>query len=152
MITTSKVIFKQNMTFDVLFDVVIFVVVINSFWRCDYWLFNVLIFFFFNVLITLMKIFDVVMVSKFFNVLFGFRRCEIRSSDLLPRKHILYKLFCPINRRKKWKKWPQNWFDFCRRKNEWRAATGRSPTRVRPTTTTRLITGTWRRRSSSKIR
>jgi hypothetical protein len=27
---------------------------------------------------------DVVMVSKFFDVLFGLRRCEIRSCDLLP--------------------------------------------------------------------
>jgi hypothetical protein len=72
MITTSKVVFKPIMTFDVLFNIVIFVVVINSFRRCDYWLFDVLIFFFFDVLITLMKLFDVVMVSKFFDVLFGF--------------------------------------------------------------------------------
>jgi hypothetical protein len=80
----SKVVFRQIMTFDVLFDVVIFVVVINSFRRCDYLLFDVLIFSFFDVLIALIKLFDVVIVSNFFNVLFGFRRCEIRSSDLFP--------------------------------------------------------------------
>jgi hypothetical protein len=79
-----KVVFWLIMTFDVLFDVVIFVIVINSFGRCDYWLFNVLIFSFFDVLIPLIKLFDVVIVSKFFDVLFGFRRCEIRSSDLFP--------------------------------------------------------------------
>ena len=84
MITTSKVVFRQIMAFNVLFDVVIFVVVINSFQRCDYLLFDVLIFSFFNVLITLINLFDVVIVSKFFDVLFGFRRCEIRSSDLFP--------------------------------------------------------------------
>ena len=84
MITTSKVVFRQIMSFDVLFDVVIFVVVINSFRRCDYWLFDVLIFSFFDILITLINLFDVVIVSKFFDVLFGFRRCEIRSSDLFP--------------------------------------------------------------------
>ncbi len=84
MITTSKVVFRQILTFDVLFDVVIFVVVINSFRRCDYLRFDVLIFSFFDVLITLIKLFDVVIVSNFFDVLFGFQRCEIRSSDLFP--------------------------------------------------------------------
>jgi hypothetical protein len=73
------------MTFDVPFDDVIVVVVINSFRRCDYWLFNVLIFSLFDVLITLINLFDVVIVSKFFDVIFGFRRCEIRSSDLFPK-------------------------------------------------------------------
>jgi hypothetical protein len=34
--------------------------------------------------INLKGTFDVVMVSKFFDVLFGFRRCEICSCDLLP--------------------------------------------------------------------
>jgi hypothetical protein len=76
--------FQQIMTFDVLFDVVIFVVVINSFWRCDYSLFDALIFSFFDVLITLINLFDVVIVSNFFDVLFGFWHCEIRSSDLFP--------------------------------------------------------------------
>jgi hypothetical protein len=72
MITTSKVVFKPIMTFDVVFDVVIFVVVINYFQCCDICIFDVLIFVFFDVLITLMKTFDVVMVCKFFDVLFGF--------------------------------------------------------------------------------
>ncbi len=84
MITTSKVVFRQIMTFEVLFDIVIFVVVINSFRRCDNLLFDVLIFSFFDVLIALINLFDVVIVSNFFDVLFGFRRCEIRSSDLFP--------------------------------------------------------------------
>ena len=74
MITTWKVVF---MTFDVLFDVVIFVVVINSFRCCD----NLL----FNVLIALINLFDVVMVSMVFGVLFGFRRSDFRSSDYLPK-------------------------------------------------------------------
>ena len=73
MITTSKVVF---MTFDVLFDVVIFVVVINSFRRCDNSLFDVLI--------ALINLFDVVMVCMVFGVLFGFRRSDFRSSDLFP--------------------------------------------------------------------
>ena len=77
-ITTSKVVFKPIMTFDVLFDVVIFVVVINSFWRSE----NLL----FNVLIALIILFDVVMVCMVFGVLFGFRRSDFRSSDLLPFK------------------------------------------------------------------
>ena len=84
MITMSKVVFRQIMTFDVLFDVVIFVVVINSFRRCDYLIFDVLIFSFFDVLITLINLFDVVIVSKIFDVLFGFRRCDFCSSDLFP--------------------------------------------------------------------
>jgi hypothetical protein len=58
MITTSKVVL---MTFDVLFDVVIFVVVINSFRRCDNSLFDVLI--------ALIILFDVVMVCMVFDVL-----------------------------------------------------------------------------------
>ena len=73
MITTLKVVF---MTFDVLFDVVIFVVVINSFRRCDNSLFDVLI--------ALINLFDVVMVCMVFGVLFGFRRSDFRSSDLFP--------------------------------------------------------------------
>ena len=73
MITTSKVVF---MTFDVLFDVVIFVVVINSFRRSENSLFDVLI--------ALIILFDVVMVCMVFGVLFGFRRSDFRSSDLLP--------------------------------------------------------------------
>ncbi len=76
--------FRQILTFDVLFDIVILVVVINSVRRCDFLLFDVLIFSFFNVLIALINLFDVVIVCKFFDVLFGFRRCEIRSSDLFP--------------------------------------------------------------------
>ncbi len=36
------------------------------------------------VVINLKQHFDVVMVSKFFDVLFGFRRCDFRSSDLFP--------------------------------------------------------------------
>ena len=63
-------------TFDVLFDVVIFVVVINSFRRSE----NLL----FDVLIALIILFDVVMVCMVFGVLFGFRRSDFRSSDLLP--------------------------------------------------------------------
>jgi hypothetical protein len=73
MITTSKVVL---MTFDVLFDIVILVVVINSFQRCDNSLFDVLI--------ALIILFDVVMVCMVFGVLFGFRRSDFRSSDLLP--------------------------------------------------------------------
>ena len=73
MITTSKVVF---MTFDVLFDVVIFVVVINSFRRSENSLFDVLI--------ALIILFDVVMVSMVFGVLFGFRRSDFCSSDLFP--------------------------------------------------------------------
>ena len=95
MITTSKVVFRQIrqiMTFDVLFDVVIFVVVINSFRRCD---FNVLIFSFFDVLIPFINLFDVVIISNFFDVLFGFRRCEIRSSDLFPVGQGLGSFFWP---------------------------------------------------------
>ncbi len=84
LITMLKVVFKPIVTFGVVFDIVIFLVVINYFQRCDICLFDVLIFVFFNVLITLMKTFDVVMVCKFFNVLFGFLRCEICSSDLFP--------------------------------------------------------------------
>ena len=38
----------------------------------------------FNEVITLMETFDVVMVCKFFDVLFGFQCCEIHSSDLFP--------------------------------------------------------------------
>ena len=76
MITMSKVVF---MTFDVLFDVVIFVVVINSFRRCDNSLFDVLI--------ALIILFNVVMVCMVFGVLFGFRRSDFCSSDLLPIKH-----------------------------------------------------------------
>ena len=64
------------MTFDVLFDVVIFVVVINSFRHCD----NLL----FDVLIALINLFDVLIVYGVFGVLFGFRRCDFRSSDLFP--------------------------------------------------------------------
>ena len=77
MITTSKVVF---MTFNVLFDVVIFVVVINSFRRSENSLFDVLI--------ALIILFDVVMVCMVFGVLFGFRRSDFRSSDLLPNRHI----------------------------------------------------------------
>jgi hypothetical protein len=73
MITTLKVVF---MTFDVLFDVVIFVVVINSFRRCDNSLFDVLI--------ALINLFDVLIVYRVFGVLFGFRRCDFGSSDLFP--------------------------------------------------------------------
>jgi hypothetical protein len=58
--------------------------VINYFRRCDFCIFDVLIFVTFDVLITLINLFDVVIISNFFNVLFGFRRCEIRSSDLFP--------------------------------------------------------------------
>ncbi len=76
--------FWQIMTFDVLFEVVIFVVVINSFRRCDNLLFDVLVFYLFDVLIALINLFDVVIVYNFFGVLFGFRRCEICSSDLFP--------------------------------------------------------------------
>jgi hypothetical protein len=82
MITTSKVVL---MTFDVLFDVVIFVVVINSFRRCD----NLL----FDVLIALIILFDVVMVCMVFGVLFGFRRSDFRSSDLLPFIHWIQSTF-----------------------------------------------------------
>jgi hypothetical protein len=64
-------------TFDILFDVVIVVVVINSFRRCD----NLL----FDVLIALINLFDVVMVSMVFGVLFGFRRSDFCSSDLFPK-------------------------------------------------------------------
>ena len=46
--------------------------------------FDVLIFSFVDVLITFINLFDVVIVVRFFDVLFGFRRCEIRSSDLFP--------------------------------------------------------------------
>ncbi len=38
----------------------------------------------FDVVINLKAIFDVVIVSKFFDVLFGFQRCDFRSSDLFP--------------------------------------------------------------------
>ncbi len=38
----------------------------------------------FHVVINLKAIFDVVIVSKFFDVLFGFRRCDFRSSELFP--------------------------------------------------------------------
>jgi hypothetical protein len=48
--------------------------------------FDVLIFSFFDILIPLIKLFDVAIVSKFFDVLFGFPRCEICSSDLFPTK------------------------------------------------------------------
>jgi hypothetical protein len=85
MITTSKVVFRQIMTFDVLFNVVIFVVVINSFQRCDNSLFDVLIFYLFDVLIALMNLFNVVIVYWVFGVLFDFWRCEICSSDLFPK-------------------------------------------------------------------
>jgi hypothetical protein len=37
-----------------------------------------------------METFDVVMVCKFFDVLFGLRRCEIRSSDLFPVKQLFF--------------------------------------------------------------
>ena len=40
----------------------------------------------FDVLISFLTIFDVVMVYKFFDVLFGFPRCDFRSSDLFPFK------------------------------------------------------------------
>ena len=73
MITTLKVVL---MTFNVLFDVVIFIVVINSFRRCENSLFDVLI--------ALIILFDVVMVCMVFGVLFGFRRSDFCSSDLLP--------------------------------------------------------------------
>ena len=74
MIITSKVVFRQIMTFDVLFDVVIFVVVINyAFRRSENSLFDVLI--------ALIILFDVVMVSMVFGVLFGFRRSDFCSSD-----------------------------------------------------------------------
>ena len=82
MITTSKVVF---MTFDVLFDIVIFVVVINSFRRCDNSLFDVLI--------ALIILFDVVMACMVFGVLFGFRRSDFRSSDYLPFKLYLKHYF-----------------------------------------------------------
>jgi hypothetical protein len=72
----SKVVFRQIMTFDVLFNVVIFVVVINSFRRCDNSLFDVLI--------ALINLFDVLIVYGVFGVLFGFRRCDFRSADLFP--------------------------------------------------------------------
>jgi hypothetical protein len=38
----------------------------------------------FDEVITLMDAFDVVMVHKFFDVLFGFRRSDFCSSDLFP--------------------------------------------------------------------
>ncbi len=38
----------------------------------------------FDEVITLMETFDVVMVCKFFDVLFAFRCCDFRSSDLFP--------------------------------------------------------------------
>ncbi len=60
----------KNETFDVffiLFDVLIFVVLINYFRRCDIFTFDVLIFLTFDVLL-----------------LFEFPRCEIRSSDPFP--------------------------------------------------------------------
>ena len=67
-----KVVFWQILTFDVLFDVVIFVVVINSFRRCD----NLL----FDVLINSKDIFDVL---KFL----ACRRSDRRRSDPLPIIH-----------------------------------------------------------------
>ena len=81
----SKVVF---MTFDVLFNVVIFVVVINSFRRCD----NLL----FDVLIALINLFDVVMVCMVFGVLFGFRRSDFRSSDHFPIKRAMAAKRCPV--------------------------------------------------------
>jgi hypothetical protein len=51
--------------------------VINSFRRCDYSLFDVLI--------ALINLFDVVMVCMVFGVLFGFRRSDFRSSDHFPQ-------------------------------------------------------------------
>ena len=84
MITTLKVVFKPIMTFDVVFDIVIFVAVINYFRGCDFCIFNVLIFVNFDILIPFINLFDVVIVYNFFDVLFGFRRCDIRSSDLFP--------------------------------------------------------------------
>ncbi len=41
------------------------------------------------VVINLKPHFDVVMVCKFFDVLFGFRRCDFRSSDLYPQIQIV---------------------------------------------------------------
>ena len=61
--------FDKNETFNVLFilfNILIFVVVVNYFRRCDIFTFDVLIFLTFDVL------------------LFEFRRCEIRSSDPFP--------------------------------------------------------------------
>ena len=82
MITTSKVVF---MTFDVLFNVVIFVVVINS---KD--IFDVLIFLTFDVRIALINLFDVLIVYGVFGVLFGFRPCDFRSSDHSPSEHVFF--------------------------------------------------------------
>jgi hypothetical protein len=47
-----------------------------SFRRCDYLLFDVLI--------ALINLFDVLIVYGVFGVLFGFQRCDFRSSDLFP--------------------------------------------------------------------
>jgi hypothetical protein len=51
--------------------------------------FDVLIVSFFDVLITFINLFDVVILVRFFDVLFGFQRCEIRSSDLFPESSII---------------------------------------------------------------
>ncbi len=77
----------KNETFDVLFilfDVLIFVVVINYFRGCDIFNFDVLILLTFDVLIAIINLFDVVIDCNFFDVLFEFRRCEIRSSEPFP--------------------------------------------------------------------
>ena len=53
----------------------------------------------FDEVITLMETFDVVMVYKFFDVLFAFRRCDFCSSDLFPKNvptFIGYKYYLPI--------------------------------------------------------
>jgi hypothetical protein len=41
------------------------------------------------VVINLRTHFDVVIISKFFDVLFGFRRCNFHSSDLFPVVYVL---------------------------------------------------------------
>ncbi len=75
---------KAILTFDVLFDVLIFVVVINYFGRCDIFNFDVLILLTFDILIAIINLFNVVIDCNFFDVLFEFWRCEIRSSDPFP--------------------------------------------------------------------
>jgi hypothetical protein len=65
----------KNETFDILFilfDVLIFVVVIRYFRRCDIFNFNVLILLTFDVLIAIINLFDVVIDCNFFDVLFEF--------------------------------------------------------------------------------
>jgi len=63
--------------------------VINSFRRCDTSLFDVLI--------ALINLFDVLIIYGVFGVLFGFRHCDFRSSDLFPNLFLflLAALSCP---------------------------------------------------------